>query len=488
MLSLRVHAHSEVGRVRKNNQDAGYASPTLLLVADGMGGAAAGDLASAVAATEAAKADARAADGEEMLGRAAGILARTNARLSDLIDEDPELDGMGTTFCGAFFNGEQFGLCHIGDSRGYLLRGEELTQLTHDHSWVQSLIDEGKITPQQATVHPHRSLILKVLNGRMDFEPDLEVLDARLGDRIMFCSDGLSGMIDDVAIRVILSNPDLGAAVEALAQAANAAGGHDNITIVAAEVVAQDDELDARSPLVVGSATEVTIPRTGELGLSRGGTDAHPPYPAQRTPSALSGHDADEGARYAPHEPHRRWPGALVILLAAALVLGLGTWGLVSYTRNSYFVAADDGFVAVYNGLPGSVLGVELSTLVGRTDIPVANLPRFYQRAVENAISVSNQEAATATTGELRAMAERCMQVRKERQEAADTPRPVATVTPTPTYTGPGLPVAPGVILSPSETSTRGTTTTSTRAPLAPATMLETAPPSAAEEADPEAC
>ena len=105
MLSLRAHAHSEVGRIRKNNQDAGYASPTLLLVADGMGGAAAGDLASAVAATEASKADARAVDGEEMLGRAAGILARTNSRLSDLIDEDPELDGMGTTFCGAFFNG-----------------------------------------------------------------------------------------------------------------------------------------------------------------------------------------------------------------------------------------------------------------------------------------------------------------------------------------------------------------------------------------------
>jgi protein phosphatase len=175
-----------------------------------------------------------------------------------------------------------------------------------------------------------------------------------------------------------------------------------------------------------------------------------------------------------------------VILLAAALVLGLGTWGLVSYTRNSYFVAADRGYVAVYNGLPGSVLGVELSSMVGRTDIPVANLPRFYQRAVENAISVSNREAAAATTGELRAMAERCMQVRKERQEAADNPPPIRTATPTPTYTGPGLPLAPGVTLSPSETPKTGAA--GTRAPLAPATTLETAPPSAAEEADPEAC
>ncbi len=469
MLSLRVHAHSEVGRVRKNNQDAGYASPTLLLVADGMGGAAAGDLASAVAATEAAKADARAVDGEEMLSRAAGILARTNSRLSDLIDDDPELDGMGTTFCGAFFDGEQFGLCHIGDSRGYRLRDGHLTQLTHDHSWVQSLIDEGKLTPQQAAVHPHRSLILKVLNGRMEFEPDLELLDARIGDRIMFCSDGLSGMIDDVAIRVLLGHDDLATGVEALAQAANAAGGHDNITIVAAEVVAQDDELDARAPLLVGSVTEVTVPHVAGLGG---------PLPQAAYPTSVqdAGHDADEVARYAPHEPHRRWPGALVILLAIALTLGLGTWGLVTYARNSYFVASADGYVAVYNGLPGSVLGFTLSSLIERTDIPVSDLPRFYQRGVEGAISVSGRDAAAVTTGELRAMAERCVQVRKDRQDAAENPRPETT------FTGPGLPIAPGATLSTSAFPTM----TRTPIPLVTSAPRTTAP--SAPEDDLEAC
>ncbi|MBK7822435.1 MAG: serine/threonine-protein phosphatase [Tessaracoccus sp.] len=470
MLSLRVHAHSEVGRVRKNNQDSGYASPTLLLVADGMGGAAAGDLASAVAATEAAKADTRAVDGEEMLSRAASILTRTNARLSDLIDDDPELDGMGTTFCGAFFNGEQFGLCHIGDSRGYLLRGDELTQLTHDHSWVQSLIDEGKLTPAQAAVHPHRSLILKVLNGRMEFEPDLELLDARIGDRIMFCSDGLSGMVDDIAIRVLLGHDDLATGLEALAQAANAAGGHDNITIVAAEVVAHDEDLDARAPLLVGSVTEVTVPQVAGFG----GLLPHSTYPTP--PAQDAGHDADEVARYAPHESHRRWPGALVILLAVALTLGLGTWGLVTYARNSYFVAAADGYVAVYNGLPGSVMGFTLSSLIERTDIPVADLPRFYQRGVEGAISVSGRDAATVTTSELRAMAERCVQVRKDRQDAAENPRP------DPAFTGPGLPVAPGATLSTSAFPAA----TRTPVPLLTAAPGTSAP--SAPEDDMEAC
>ncbi len=185
--SLRFAAHSEVGRIRKNNQDSGYASPTMLLVTDGMGGAAAGDLASAVAAQEAARSDQRAADGEEMLERMAGMIARANTKLTELIEEDLELDGMGTTFCGAMFNGTQFGLAHIGDSRGYLLRDGELTQLTHDHSWVQSLLDDGKITPEQAATHPHRSLILKVLNGQVEFEPDLDVLKAQ-GGRPFPCS------------------------------------------------------------------------------------------------------------------------------------------------------------------------------------------------------------------------------------------------------------------------------------------------------------
>ncbi|GAA4901407.1 Stp1/IreP family PP2C-type Ser/Thr phosphatase [Tessaracoccus lubricantis] len=447
--SLRFTAHSEVGRIRKNNQDAGYASPTMLLVADGMGGAAAGDLASAVASTEAARSDAhdevRAADGEELLARIAGMIARSNTKLTDLIESNLELDGMGTTFCGALFNGTQFGLAHIGDSRGYLLRDGELTQLTHDHSWVQSLIDEGKITPEQAATHPHRSLILKVLNGQVHFEPDLEVHEARLGDRLMFCSDGLSGLVDDDVIQQVLQDEDLDAAVATLARFANDNGGHDNITIVIGEVVEHDDELDAVPALLVGSATEVEIPRAGgPVALPTGHG-----YPS--TPSDVKvEHDAEEAARYAPTEGRRRWPGIIATIVAIALVVGGGWWATSSYVASRYFISADDGQVAVFNGVPGNVLGVTLNNLVERTDIPVEDLPHFFRGEVEASITVGSIEAAERTVGSLRDLAEACVAIREERRAERDNPPASESPSPSPEPSG-GPSVSPEPTQSPEE-------------------------------------
>lgn len=479
VFSLRFAAHSEVGRIRKNNQDSGYASPTLLVVTDGMGGAAAGDLASAVAAQEAARSDARAAGGEEMLERVGGMIARANSKLTELIEEDLELDGMGTTFCGAMFNGSQFGIGHIGDSRGYLLRDGELTQLTHDHSWVQSLLDDGKITPEQAATHPHRSLILKVLNGQADFEPDLEVIDAHLGDRIMFCSDGLSGLVDDATLRELLAIEDPEAAIAKLAATANANGGHDNITVVIGDVVPQDDDLDARPGELVGSATEVAVPRTGALALAKGTSARTAQWPAS-SPGVAVEHDASEVARYAPHEPRRRWPGITAMVLAVVLVLGGGAWGLYAYSMTRYFVASDDGYVAIYNGLPGSLLGLDLNTLTERTDIALADLPRFYQRVVDSAIPVASVEAAHGTTRELRRLAERCVEVREERQQPTPQVSPSPSPSPTPSPTIPGLPTA---------TLTPGASPATPSA--VPSFLLPpdiTATPTASAEADPEAC
>lgn len=478
--SLRFAAHSEVGRIRKNNQDSGYASPTMLLVTDGMGGAAAGDLASAIAAREAARSDHRAADGQEMLERMAGMIARANTKLTELIEEDLELDGMGTTFCGAMFNGSQFGLAHIGDSRGYLLRDGELIQLTHDHSWVQSLLDDGRITPEQAATHPHRSLILKVLNGQVDFEPDLEVFEAQVGDRLMFCSDGLSGLVDEATLRELLTIDDPASAISRMSETANANGGHDNITIVIGDVVPQDDALDAREGRLVGAAADLRIPRTGEVAMAKGGKARGPQWPRSASPSDLE-HDAAEVARYAPREAKHRWPGITALVLAVALVLGGSAWGFVSYSRTRYFVAADDGYVAIYNGLPGSLLGLEFNTLTQRTDIPVTDLPRFYQRVVESAIQVDSLSAARGTTQQLRSLAERCVEVREERRQ----PTPELSPSPSPTATAwstlPGLP-----------TATVPTLPGATARPTPPTFLLPsaivTATPTASAEADPEAC
>lgn len=476
MFSLRFTAHSEVGRVRKNNQDAGYASPTMLLVTDGMGGAAAGDLASAVASTEASRSDHRAGDGEEMLERIAGMMARSNSKLSDLIEEDLQLDGMGTTFCGAMFNGEQFGLAHIGDSRGYLLRDGTLKQITHDHSWVQSLIDEGKLTPAQAAVHPHRSLILKVLNGQDIFEPDYELIDAELGDRVMFCSDGLSGLVDDADIADLLGGDSIEEAASALASAANRNGGHDNITIIIGEVVDQDDALDALPGVLVGSATEVEIPRTGQLAMERGGADREPPYPTHDVKPDSAEHSADEVARYAPQLSKRRWPGLLAAILAVALVLGGATWGLYAYSGTRYFVGADAGYVAVFNGLPGGVPGLRLNKVVERTDVAVTDLPPFFQRQVDATIPLPGLESAPGTTQSFREIARRCVEVREERRR----PVPTTSQVPTPAST----PSVPGLPLNPSATSTHSAGATST----GPFPSAITATPTATEEADPEAC
>ncbi|MDN6557532.1 MAG: protein phosphatase 2C domain-containing protein, partial [Acidipropionibacterium acidipropionici] len=259
VLSLDIRSHSEIGLVRKNNQDSGYVSPTMLVVADGMGGAAAGDLASTVAVRQVARADSH-RTGEEMLEVLAGAVSAANDELADLVTWDHSLEGMGTTFCGVMFDGTQLGLVHIGDSRGYLYRDGNLKRMTHDHSWVQSLVDEGRITESEAAVHPHRSLLLKVLNGQPQHTPDTRLVDVHEGDRLLFCSDGLCGFVPDHVISEILGQESLDDAMALLITEAHAAGGSDNITIVLADVVAQDDALDAVEPKIIGAAAFTAVP------------------------------------------------------------------------------------------------------------------------------------------------------------------------------------------------------------------------------------
>ena len=205
-LALRYLAHSEIGLVRKNNQDSAYVSPTMLVVADGMGGAAAGDLASAVAIRELKAADG-AQTGAAMLEVLGTAIDRAADAMSELIDADPKLDGMGSTVCGLMFDGNEFGVANIGDSRAYRYRDGDLARITRDHSWVQTLVDEGRITEAEALEHPHRSLILKVINGQPQHLPDLELVDARAGDRLLICSDGLCGLVTDAAISAHLDGP-----------------------------------------------------------------------------------------------------------------------------------------------------------------------------------------------------------------------------------------------------------------------------------------
>jgi PPM family protein phosphatase len=246
-VGIRYAARSDTGLERDGNEDAAYAGPRLLAVADGLGGSVSGERASA-AAIEALKV----LDTQALAGDLVGVLRdavhRANTALRDLAESEPALRGMGTTLTAMLWSGSQLALVQIGDSRAYLLRGGELTQITHDQSVVQALIDDGRITPEEGLSHPQRSLILQALNGG-PVTPDLQLREAQPGDRYLLCSDGLYAVVSAGVIREVLasvSDPEL--AVARLIELANQGGGPDNITCVVADVLELPEPAEPAEP------------------------------------------------------------------------------------------------------------------------------------------------------------------------------------------------------------------------------------------------
>ena len=236
-LALRYAIRSDVGLLREGNEDSAYAGPHLLAVADGMGGHAAGEVASAATITTIAPLDARHL-GPDLVGALADAVATANLRLQELIISDPAIEGMGTTLTALLWSDGYAALCHIGDSRAYRLRNGQFLQITHDHTLVQSLVDEGKISEDDVATHPHRSLLLRALDGRTVAEPDLMPLDTLPGDRYLLCSDGLSGVVTEQTLYQTLSSVrDPDKAALQLVELAIRGGGPDNITCIVADVM-----------------------------------------------------------------------------------------------------------------------------------------------------------------------------------------------------------------------------------------------------------
>lgn len=266
-LAFRYAARTDVGLVRDGNEDSGYAGPHLLAVADGMGGAVAGELASAITIDAIRPFDS--ADLTDPVTKLSQAATSANGKILARIKDDPRLDGMGTTLTAGILHEERrLGLVHIGDSRAYLLRAGELSQLTHDHTFVQSLVDEGKLTPQQAEHHPHRSLIIRVLDGHHDAPLDVMTIELEAGDWLLFCSDGLGNadIRDSMIAEALREATTPEAAALELVRKALRAGSPDNVTCVVAEVVDTADlglspERAAvflgDQPVVVGAAAEV---------------------------------------------------------------------------------------------------------------------------------------------------------------------------------------------------------------------------------------
>ena len=413
---LQYAAISDVGRVRKDNQDSGYAGPWLLTVCDGVGGAARGDLASSTAIGQLRGLDVPPDDKRDAVHRldlVAGALHRASDKIGDLVDEEPALSGTSTTATVALFDGERLSMGHVGDSRAYLYRANEISQLTSDHTFVQSLIDEGRISEADARNHPHRNLILKALDGVHDVDPDLFTVELAESDRILLCSDGASGSLDNRRLADILStgSPDF-AAVE-LVRASLEAGSTDNVTCIVADVVPATEGDDPPAPLVVGSAAELKRrPRSGTSffrGHRAGDTGELEPVAAEIVddlpPGIEFAIDPDpETARYAPREPRRHpWlrRGLLLLgLVGIVWMVGAAAW---SWTQHQYYVGEQDGVVTIFRGVQADVPGLDLSHPYQTTNVQVDQLDAYTARSVQGGIGAGSLDEAQRTVERLAA-------------------------------------------------------------------------------------
>lgn len=258
--TLRSAAGSDIGRRRSMNQDSAATRPRLLVVADGMGGHAHGEVASTTAVEALLDMDERLRDVDladvDLLATLGEAIEDAAGRLTALAHDDPDLRGTGTTVVAFLCDGARMGVAHIGDSRAYLLRGGALSRLTRDHTLVQTLVDEGRLSAEEAAAHPRRSWLIRTLQEDTTAEPDLFLLEAQIGDRYLVCSDGLTAVLDDDAVQQSLAaEPERAATVTRLIELANAGGGPDNITCIVADVVeSADHPADDETPLIVGAA------------------------------------------------------------------------------------------------------------------------------------------------------------------------------------------------------------------------------------------
>ena len=335
-------SRTDIGCLRDHNEDSLVVTPPLFAVADGMGGHAAGEVASEIAVRVLSELAPEHPDGEA-LGRA---IEEANRAVIQAAHEGRGRQGMGTTMTAAMLEGERLVIAQVGDSRAYLLHQGKLQQLTRDHSLMADMIEAGQLTPEEARTHPQRSVITRALGSDVHLHPDIYEINVETGDRLLVCSDGLSGMVFDDQIESTLRRvQDPQRCASQLVNEAIAAGGHDNVTVIVADV-------------------------TGYAEVRRKKL-------ARKTKLSI----------------------ALVLVLFAAIVAG-AAWGTQTYLNTAAYLANDNGKVAVYRGVPGSVLGLSFSHLERTTDVTVADLQPGVANRLNEGIRVDDMEAADALVKE----------------------------------------------------------------------------------------
>ncbi|MFJ6571456.1 Stp1/IreP family PP2C-type Ser/Thr phosphatase [Streptomyces sp. NPDC091292] len=435
-LSLRFAAGSHKGMIREGNEDSGYAGPRLLAIADGMGGQAAGEVASSEVISTLVTLDDD-VPGSDILTSLGTAVQRANDQLRLMVEEDPQLEGMGTTLTALLWTGQRLGLVHVGDSRAYLLRDGVLTQITQDHTWVQRLVDEGRITEEEATTHPQRSLLMRALGSGDHVEPDLSIREVRAGDRYLICSDGLSGVVSHQTMEdTLASYQGPQETVQELIQLALRGGGPDNITVIVADVLDIDSgdtlaEQLSDTPVVVGAVAEnqhqlhdggaMQTPAGRASGLGRpvpgqggqggaGGGEFGPPDsgdPAGYAPEGGFGAYGDDD--FVKRGGGRKWLKRSFFVVLALAVVGGGLYGGYRWTQTQYFVGSKDEHVALYRGISQDLAWVSLSKVQkDHPEIELKYLPPYQRKQVEATIAEGGLVEANDKIDELATQASAC--------------------------------------------------------------------------------
>ncbi|TQM55079.1 PP2C family protein-serine/threonine phosphatase [Humibacillus xanthopallidus] len=451
-IALRYAARSDLGLGPKaRNEDSGYAGPNLLVLADGMGGHAAGDVASSMIVGELAPLDAEDVTADQAIGLLEEALRSANAKLTKAMRDNADLTGMGSTTIVMLRTGNKLAMAHIGDSRAFMLRGDTFSQITKDHSFVQQLVDEGRISKEEAGQHPQRSVVTRVMTGQPDDEPDTSLREAKIGDRFLLCSDGLSDFVGADVIEEILREAASPAdAAERCIEVALKASTRDNVTVIVADVVDADgDDLPSTVPQVVGAAASrslrtqtrpiPTSPAAKAAALSREATGR----------AAAEADDEVELAEEAPRSRRsriiRRVTGAVVVVA----ILAAGGYAAWAWSQRQFFVAADAGRVAIFRGVSQDLGPISLSRVESASDVEMSDLPVDVQGSVQRTIPARDLPDAQAKVQALRAEAIRCQLMAATGTPCGSNPTPTPSVTtPTPGSTTPqtpgtGIPTTP---------------------------------------------
>jgi PPM family protein phosphatase len=397
------YAASDVGKVRSSNQDSGYAGVNLFLVADGMGGHAGGDIASAITAQHVALADEPVESTEQAEQRLIDFIWQANEKLGVSVAEHSDLAGMGTTFSGILTHGTKVSIGHIGDSRVYLARDGVVKQITSDHTFVQRLVDTGRITEEEALVHPRRSVLMRVLGDVEQFpEIDVETFETKPGDRWMVCSDGLSGVVPDgIMHRIVLSKSTVKEATDLLIGEALEFGAPDNVTVVLVDIVdeVKDGAASPARTFVGSAASEVVIedrkgrrilrvlnPMTLIDMLSK------PEDPASFAP------ESEELLEKILKDTKGRIRNRRLRQIATyLLIIGIASYGLYlgyEYTQTRYFVGVNDGNVAIFKGIKEELGPFKFSRVHDVSNITVESLTDFQREALERSIDAESLDDA----------------------------------------------------------------------------------------------